>query len=443
MARLGGIHLGGTKNISPNQTFNSGVGFFLASNSEISKLYSLNCRSNESFPLVTEIEKTFSFFDETPPLSIENNETFSLDDGMWEVEVKKDHKSIVARCPHSLSPGQILKYGFEACQKALDLISVIHKKNMILKDPGTSHILLFKEKNKYILREVSMVDLAISFEVSVTKMDKNGNIVPEPVQPEPEWLPAFRYYRLSQSTNDLYEAYRNLYLGFESLLNEIHTKSKEGEGKWLKDALYSINKKINLSEYVPSERMENPVDFIFKNQYISTRCPLFHAKDKVILPHALLNPEQVSTEYRRLIEIWHAIVSRYFNVSPSGGLVTDQGFKALMGGMFDNGFTFQVTDDPTPLSPDDSVVSPLNHPVISLNDIEFKKDHALCQVMLAGNLEGTGLKKIELIHRIGLLKEGLITEEFIDDGLFLEGVDRMEINQTIRLINKNKPKTEF
>lgn len=429
MARLGTIHLGGLNNIGINRIFNSGIGFFLVSKSKSSEIFSFECDINENN---------------------ENNEASPSHNVIWEVEVKKEHKSIVARCSPSLKPDQILKFGFEVCQKALDLISVTHKENMILKEPGTSHVLLFKEENKYILKEVSMANLAMSIKASVIVKDKDGNIVPQSIKPEYEWLPAFRYYRLSQSTSDLYESYRNLYLSFESVLSQkFPLKKKEREIDWLRRALNEIKDEIKLSECIsnennaPEKNNVDPVEHVIENHYKLSRLGLFHSKKDVILPHALPNPEKLLTEYRRLMRIWYAIVSKYFNVHMDGGGVTDPGFKSLMDDAFKYGFEFQVTDDPTPFKPSDSVISPLNHSVISFNHIEFKKDHALGQILLIGRSEGNDLEKIELIHRIGIFKNALILVEFIDDGLFLEGVNKVEIHQIIRLINENNPKVDF
>lgn len=426
MARLGTIYLGGLSDMGFDRIFNSGIGFFLVTKSKSSEIFSFKRDMNE------------------------NNEASPLHNVIWEVEVKKGHKSIVARCSPSLKPDQILKFGFEVCQKALDLISVTHKENMILKEPGTSHVLLFKEENQYILKEVSMADLAMSIEASVIVKDKDGNIVPQSIKPEYEWLPAFRYYRLSQSTGDLYESYRNLYLSFESVLSQkFPLKNKEREIDWLRRALNKIKDEIKLSECIsdknntPNKNKVDPVEYIIENQYKLSRLGLFHSKNDVILPHALPNPEKLLTEYRRLMKIWYAIVSKYFNVPMSGGVVTDLGFKFLMDEMFKNGFEFQVTDDPTPFKPSDSVISPLNHSVISFNNIEFKRDHALGQVLLIGRLDGKDLEKIKLIHRIGIFKNVLFSGELIDDGLFLEGVNRIEMHQTIRLINVNSLKVNF
>lgn len=117
-----------------------------------------------------------------------------------------------------------------------------------------------------------------------------------------------------------------------------------------------------------------------------------------------------------------------------------------MDNAFGKGFTFQVTDDPTPFTENDTIVSPLNHPVISFNEYEFDKDCALWNVLLTGRLEGVDLRNIEFIHRICLLNDNLLAllaGNYIDDGLYLEGVGRMEINLILKVIKANNPKTEF
>jgi len=159
MARLGTIHLGGSIDIDSNRTFNSGIGFFLESESRISKIFTFSCAMNESSSLDAEIGAISAFFDAELPTTNENNEVVPSHNDIWEVEVKEKHKSIVARCSRSLNPDQIIKCGFEVCQKALDIISVFHNKHMMFEGLGASHVLIFKEEDKYILRVVSLANL--------------------------------------------------------------------------------------------------------------------------------------------------------------------------------------------------------------------------------------------------------------------------------------------
>jgi hypothetical protein len=66
---------------------NSGIGFFLAADSEISN-------------------------------------TMSFENGKWEVELKEGQQSIIARCTDALSENQILELGFKYCQQAIDFLSL-------------------------------------------------------------------------------------------------------------------------------------------------------------------------------------------------------------------------------------------------------------------------------------------------------------------------------
>jgi hypothetical protein len=53
--------------------------------------------------------------------------------------------------------------------------------------------------------------------------DKKGNVV-SPVLSPPRHHIAFRFFRLAQTSDDLFDAYRNMYLAFEALLSTKHPK---------------------------------------------------------------------------------------------------------------------------------------------------------------------------------------------------------------------------
>ncbi|HBQ25242.1 MAG TPA: hypothetical protein DD791_02510 [Syntrophomonas sp.] len=185
MAFLGSAYLGGTEGSPDSGTvFNSGVGFFLSSKSKEIAL-------------------------------------FFFEDNRWEVEVCQGQKSIIARCQEPLIMEQILSTGLELCQRALDLMSVSGQDNLQIEKPGEPHVLVFKSGDKIILREVSISDFSVSLKATATVLDSDGNVIPPPLERQPDWISAFRYYRLSQVNTDLFESYRNLYLSFESLLHEI------------------------------------------------------------------------------------------------------------------------------------------------------------------------------------------------------------------------------
>jgi hypothetical protein len=106
-------------------------------------------------------------------------------------------------------------------------------------------------------------------------------------QPEPNplvWHESFRYFRLSQITDDLFDAYRNAYLALESVLSSIAPqptnpagKVTEREGDWFKRALIEADKIVPLASVVPSG-IADPVQRLFDELYVNMRSAMSHAK---------------------------------------------------------------------------------------------------------------------------------------------------------------------
>lgn len=406
MARQGDIYLGGVEG-SPTsgQVYNSGVGFSLTAPSPFSDVY-------------------------------------SFEDGKWEVEIHRDQAAVVARSLEILPLDMILNEGYEACQKYLDLVSVAKQRYMEVEDPEESYALLFKEREQWVLRVVALAGLSAEFSASSTQTILNGEVVSPPPKPRLEWIPAFRYYRLSRMSHDLYEAYRNLFLSFESLLYETTPpiSPRERETDWLRRALKKINTAIPLADYVPGGT-QDPVNYFLKRQY-ETRCDLFHAKKgRSILPHADLNLQNLADAYAQLFLLWQQIAVRYFNTSRNGVSFNYHGFRLLMDDAFGDGFELLATDDPTPVSKSDTDVSPLNHPVIPFSHLRYENASVPGRVFLIGCLEGEALRNMEMFHRFCSKTRGvLFTMSDIKEGLFPVGVDKLECYHGIRLKNNNLPK---
>jgi len=405
VARQGDIYLGGVEGSSNSGlVYNSGVGFSLTAPSPFSHVH-------------------------------------SFEDGKWEVEVREGQSTIVARSLEVLQPDEILNQGYEACQKYLDLVSVAEQRYMVVKDPEESHTLLFKVGEQLVLRRVLIDKLAIEVSASVTVF-RNGKVVFPPPESEIKWIPALRYYRLSRASHDLYEAYRYLFLSFESLLYEIIPlkSAHERETDWIRRALTDINALIPLADYVPAGTPD-PVEYFRKLQY-GTRCDLFHAKGtQCILPYANLNLQDLAAAYEQLLQLWQMIASKYYNIPYDNGSITFEGFKDLMDHLFENDPGILATDDPTPPSESDTEVSPLNHPVIPLSHIRYDNTAVTGRVLLFGILEGEALRHVEMIHRFySKYGENMLGICYIEEGLFPMGVDKLEFYQGIQLRNNNLPK---
>jgi hypothetical protein len=119
---------------------------------------------------------------------------------------------------------------------------------MLIQKPSDRHIVLFRRENKLVLHHVAVSNLGVSLSAQVVVKDKDGNVVPSASPPPPVWIPGLRFYRMSQATQDLYEAYRNLWLGFEALLDAICPKQPtERERDWLLKAVRTAGTTVSLS----------------------------------------------------------------------------------------------------------------------------------------------------------------------------------------------------
>src|SRR5438309_1602106 len=75
----------------------------------------------------------------------------------WTVELRPQHRAIVARTNEHLAPAELLSQGFEACQRGLDIVSVDQGRALAIAEPGRDHTLFFREGSNRILRHVFVV----------------------------------------------------------------------------------------------------------------------------------------------------------------------------------------------------------------------------------------------------------------------------------------------
>jgi hypothetical protein len=409
MAKIGNIYLGGKDSETPDsEHFPSGIALPLKRESEIDHIW-------------------------------------DSQDSRWQVELKQDNVHIVARSRVPQAYDSLVTSGLEQIQRCLDIIVVKKLGIFVLDHPEINHVALFQINEETILRYFSVATFPIATSVSVEVRDKDGNIKPSAPIPEPTWTWAFRYYRFSQASQDIFEAYRNLFLSLEALLNNIRPKlPNERERTWLKDALSEIATKVQLARHMPAT-ITDPIAYFMKTQYTDIRCRLFHAKyPDALLPHEELNPTDVLVAYEALLRLWHDIAETYFLVPRGGGVITYQGFKLWMDTAFSHPLSLYFTEDNSPLRKDDTQVSPLG-----LTTYEFEQSKYLGEtkpgiVSWQGEINIQDIHKDLCIHRICSLVNGkLLNVDFIRKGLSPSGVDIFQTYQSMRLLNIGQPKTTF
>ncbi len=194
MAKIGDIYIGGSEGNNDGRIFLSGISFYQKSISKISR-------------------------------------TLKFEDGKWEVEIKEGYSSIVARCIDKLNEDAIIKSGFKFIQMAIDIISVANDEDIAILEPGKHYYLLHLDKELFHFKQVYSFPIIYEMTVNIEIRDKDGNIKPQPIPLEPKTSQALRYYRLSQNSPDLYEAYKNLFLSFEYALTDMFPRKMTAKGK--------------------------------------------------------------------------------------------------------------------------------------------------------------------------------------------------------------------
>ena len=409
MAKIGNMWLGGKEPEAPNsEHFPSGIAFPVKCESKIDYIW-------------------------------------ESQDSHWQVELKQNHVHAVARSRDPQAYDSLVTSGLEQIQRCLDIIAVKKLGILVLDHPEINHIALFQRSEETILRHFSVATLGIETKVSVEVRDKDGNIKPSDPIPEPTWAWAFRYYRLSQASQDIFEAYRNLFLSLEALLSNIRPRlQSERERTWLEKALSEVATRVQLANHTPAT-VADPIKYFMKTQYTNVRCRLFHAKyPDALLPHEELNPTDVLAAYEALLRLWCDIAETYFQVPRAGGVVTYQGFKFWMDGVFKRPLSLCFTEDNSPPRKDDTQVSPLG-----LTTFEFEQSRYLGEttpgiVSWQGEMSLLDIHKDLCIHRICSLVDGtLLNVDFIRNGLSPFGADIFQTYQSMRLLNRGQPRVTF
>jgi hypothetical protein len=190
---------------------------------------------------------------------------------------------LVIRCKEFASEDDAEISAHRLAQQALDLYAARGLGSLTTRRAALEFVLWWQSEGQTHLRFVDTVLTSWHDEFTFDMGD--GRPVP-PIQ-FPTHHPSFRFFRLSQLTDDLFDSYRNAYLALELLVSELVPKrKKESEPVWLRRAFSGI-----LADSVPNGR---PVPALVDTLYKDARLPLFHAKDK--RPHLLPQDSPVDRE---------------------------------------------------------------------------------------------------------------------------------------------------
>lgn len=197
-----------------------------------------------------------------------------------EVEAKRRVKAVVVRNLAGSRPAELLPQALDSANRGLDLLCASGVAPMVIADPDLLNLCWWEGADsarcmRVACRVRSQARLTVGG--GIPDAGDPGNLILAPTSTT--WDPALRYFRLSQVTDDLFDAFRNLYLAVESAFDASFPRPNGmGEGDWLLAALRNAaSQGVNLNLYAPpgarsAERR------LYKEIWTDIRNAVFHAK---------------------------------------------------------------------------------------------------------------------------------------------------------------------
>jgi hypothetical protein len=266
-------------------------------------------------------------------LSFPSREDWTFESGGNRALVSTNGSYVLVGLANGTFSDSLVGDAHEVAQQCLDVLAV-ERMNSLRIENGQENCLLWERSHgKVRLRLVCTLPFRAQFNSpNVIVTDKDGKIVPPPPYNPPGWHPAFRYFRLSQVTDDLYDSYRNLFLALEAVLSDINPPSG-GEKQWMLDSLNVASRmhNIDVNRYVNSVGSDPVQDFI-DQQYVARRCALFHAKlqKSPLLPEYLHQRKLVADALNYLDKLVMDLIRAQYAARFMTGGMTYKGFETFL-----------------------------------------------------------------------------------------------------------------
>lgn len=283
----------------------------------------------------------------------------------WTFTVRADSRVVVARGGRDRTYKDAYASSLRRTEEALDVLSATGVEQLALAGVEDDHLTWWLSSKGLVIRLTALAPLPMPIvSATATVTDADGNIVPSAPAPEPGWHESFRYFRLSQTSEDLFDAFRNAYLSLEAVLSTIAPqKAKpsgrvtEGEGEWFRRALAEADKFAPLGPFVPGSA--DPLGDLFRQLYEDIRSGLSHAKKgrPVLLPRSQADRSRVLASLQLLTQVYLALAEAVLGTPFRHGGWSSYAFASMAGAVL-SGVKVYASDDETPFNADDTSPNP-------------------------------------------------------------------------------------
>ena len=328
------------------------------------------------------------------------------------------------------------------------MLSLLGMCDVTIQDAESEHSVWWSESEGVVVRHVSTSSLRFEVgSVGFARRDRDGNEI-APSVPQARHHIAFRYYRLAQTTEDLYDAYRNMYLAFEALLSFKWPKKRgEKEVDWLRRGLAGIQEIVQLHGLVAHSADADLIETVLSSIYTDARLPLFHAKEgKAFFPpqDSADDRQVISSALQVLTQIVLRLAEVWFDVRRMGGGVffgwVYDGITRMLGEC-----ALIATNEPGPCDADER---DLNHDRFRSGvrfetrlapDLQRGKVPAIFGVIPGKALESLGtVRRFEVIATDHPVMAQLLESSFVCGDAV-----RVEVLMHMRAMNLKQPKSLF
>ena len=175
--------------------------------------------------------------------------------GRWTVEVRAGSRYVLARRDMPLAGYEDARNeAFRAAQQGLDFLAIFRVADLSIKDARDEHLAWWADPAGIVLRHTFTLPFSVTISSRARDRGADGAAQIRLQASRGVWHESLRYFRLAQVTDDLFDAFRNLYLALESILAQIAPQKRnppEPEGVWLRRALGEVKNRIDLTPFVP------------------------------------------------------------------------------------------------------------------------------------------------------------------------------------------------
>ena len=263
-----------------------------------------------------------------------------------------------------------------------------------------------------------------------------------------EWHPSFRYFRLAQLSDDLVEAFRNMFLAVESVLDHVlpAAGSGLGETQWIRRALDTALVNVDQGGRFTDGHGGTATDYVVAVFYRFHRGSMFHSKlsygaDRLRVPHLEheRSVDQLEQGLSDLRVLYVKLASAHLALDYRGGFMLAQGgFDAMFRGMLGR-LTLYVTDDDTPGDQlkDETDLNPRGRWLMEMHTRNAKRLERRMTRHFLGVCAGRDVPQDIDVRGVVAGVDGVpVVASDTEEVLRPQGFDRMEVVMGLTALNK-------